>query len=111
MRIQGPAQPRRVNLAKSLSVQGARANNLKGVSAAFPVGAFTAVTGVSGSGKSTLVVEVLQKALLRKLNGARVVPGAHDAVAGLELADKLVDIDQGPIGRSPKSNPATYTGA
>ena len=111
MRIAGPERPRLADPKQSLTVRGARANNLKNVSVSFPVGVFTAVTGVSGSGKSTLVVEVLQKALLRKLNGARVVPGAHDGVAGLELADKLVDIDQSPIGRSPKSNAATYTGA
>jgi excinuclease ABC subunit A len=109
--IRGPEKPRKVDLTRSLTVKGARANNLKSVSTSFPLGAFTAVTGVSGSGKSTLVVEVLQKVLLRQLNGARVVPGAHDALTGLELADKLVDIDQSPIGRSPKSNPATYTGA
>jgi excinuclease ABC subunit A len=109
--IRGPERARSVQPERMLTVRGARANNLKAVTVSFPLGVFTAVTGVSGSGKSTLVVEVLQKALLRKLNGARVVPGPHDGVDGLELADKIVDIDQSPIGRSPKSNPATYTGA
>ncbi|OGU21521.1 MAG: hypothetical protein A3K13_04575 [Gemmatimonadetes bacterium RIFCSPLOWO2_12_FULL_68_9] len=85
-------------------------NNLKQVSAEFPLGTFTAVTGVSGSGKSSLVVSTLQRALERKLNKARVVPGTHDQIAGLEHVDKVVVIDQSAIGRSPKSNPATYTG-
>ncbi len=106
-----PVQTRPQVPGRALTVRGAKANNLKHVSATFPLGCFTAVTGVSGSGKSTLVVEVLQKALLRRLSGERVVPGAHAGIDGLELVDKVVVVDQSPIGRSPKSNPATYTGA
>jgi len=102
--------PRPVDPARTLAVRGARANNLKDIDAAFPLGVFTAVTGVSGSGKSTLVVSVLQNALARRLSGARVVPGAHAAIEGLEQVDKLVVIDQSAIGKTPKSNPATYTG-
>jgi excinuclease ABC subunit A len=105
-----PERTRPVDWNRSIEVQGARANNLKRLTVRFPLGTFTAVTGVSGSGKSSLVVDVLQKALQRKLGGERVVPGAHDAIAGLALVDKLVVIDQSPIGKSPKSNPATYTG-
>jgi excinuclease ABC subunit A len=106
-----PGRLRPVNPERVLTVRGARANNLKGVTVEFPLGTFTAVTGVSGSGKSSLAVEVLQKALQRRLADARVVPGAHDGVDGLEWVDLLVEIDQSPIGRSPKSNAATYTGA
>ncbi len=90
---------------------GARENNLKNVRAKFPLGTFTCVTGVSGGGKSTLVIETLYKALARRLNDARDLPGAHDTIKGVELIDKIVDIDQSPIGRTPRSNPATYTGA
>jgi excinuclease ABC subunit A len=92
-------------------VIGARENNLKNVRAKFPLGTFTCVTGVSGGGKSTLVIETLYKALARRLNDARDLPGAHDTIKGVELIDKIVDIDQSPIGRTPRSNPATYTGA
>jgi excinuclease ABC subunit A len=106
-----PARTRETAAGRALSVRGGKANNLKNVSVEFPLGVFTAVTGVSGSGKSTLVVEILQKALQRRLNKARVVPGAHRAIEGLEWVDKLVVIDQSPIGKTPKSNPATYTGA
>jgi excinuclease ABC subunit A len=106
-----PAQTRPQVPGHALTVRGARANNLKNVSASFPLGCFTAVTGVSGSGKSTLVVEVLQKALQRRLSGERVVAGPHAGIDGLELVDKVVVVDQSPIGRSPKSNPSTYTGA
>ena len=94
-----------------LKVTGARENNLADISAEFPLGTFTCITGVSGGGKSTLVVETLYKALARRLNGSRTHPGAHDRIAGVEFLDKVVDIDQSPIGRTPRSNPATYTGA
>lgn len=93
-----------------MTVKGARANNLKNIDVVFPLGVFTAVTGVSGSGKSSLVVSVLQAALERQLEGKRVVPGAHDALTGLDTVGKLVVVDQSPIGKSPKSNPATYSG-
>jgi excinuclease ABC subunit A len=92
-------------------VEGARGNNLKNVSAEIPLGTFTCVTGVSGGGKSTLVLETLYKAAARALMGTRDIPAEHDRVTGLELLDKIVDIDQSPIGRTPRSNPATYTGA
>ncbi|MBS0222954.1 MAG: excinuclease ABC subunit UvrA [Proteobacteria bacterium] len=94
-----------------LTVKGARANNLQNVTAAIPLGTFTCVTGVSGSGKSTLIVETLYKALAKRLNGAREHPGAHASLEGVGHLDKIVDIDQSPIGRTPRSNPATYTGA
>ncbi len=96
---------------RMLKVIGARANNLARIDAPFPLGLFTCVTGVSGGGKSTLVIETLYHALARKLMGARVHAGAHDRIEGVELIDKVVDIDQSPIGRTPRSNPATYTGA
>ncbi|HVI50253.1 MAG TPA: excinuclease ABC subunit UvrA [Candidatus Sulfotelmatobacter sp.] len=102
---------RRKGSGKSLSVIGARGNNLKNVSADIPLGTFTCVAGVSGGGKSTLVIETLYKALARRLNGAREHAAPHDRIEGLEYIDKIVDIDQSPIGRTPRSNPATYTGA
>jgi excinuclease ABC subunit A len=96
---------------KRLSVLGARANNLKGITVDIPLGLFTAVTGVSGGGKSTFLIETLYRAVARKLNDARELPGEHDSIEGLEFLDKVIDIDQSPIGRTPRSNPATYTGA
>ncbi|MEQ1509638.1 MAG: excinuclease ABC subunit UvrA [Sphingopyxis sp.] len=96
---------------KFLTLSGARANNLQNVSARIPVGTFCCVTGVSGSGKSSLIIDTLQAAASRSLNGARVIAGPHDALTGLEHFDKVIDIDQSPIGRTPRSNPATYTGA
>ena len=94
-----------------LTIKGAKANNLQNVTAGIPLGTFTCVTGVSGSGKSTLIVETLYKALAKRLNNAREHPGAHSGLDGMGHLDKIVDIDQSPIGRTPRSNPATYTGA
>ena len=94
-----------------LTVRGAAANNLHKVDVAIPIGALTCVTGVSGSGKSTLVIDTLYRAVARRLHNARSAPGIHDGIDGLEYLDKVVDIDQSPIGRTPRSNPATYTGA
>ncbi|WP_448582916.1 excinuclease ABC subunit UvrA, partial [Thermaurantiacus sp.] len=105
-----PLRRRRGN-GHHLVIRGARANNLKSVTAEIPLGTFTCVTGVSGSGKSSLVIDTLWPAAARALNGARTPVGPHDAVEGLQYLDKVVDIDQSPIGRTPRSNPATYTGA
>jgi excinuclease ABC subunit A len=96
---------------KKITVKGARANNLKNVTVDIPLAAFTAVTGVSGGGKSSLVIETLYKAISKKMNGSRDMPGIHDSITGLEFIDKIIEIDQSPIGRTPRSNPATYTGA
>ncbi len=106
-----PSRRRRGVKDQKIRVVGARENNLKDLSVDIPLGTFTCVTGVSGGGKSTLIVETLYKALARRLNGSRVHPGQHDKIEGLEFLDKIIDIDQSPIGRTPRSNPATYTGA
>ena len=105
-----PKKRRPVDEARVLRVHGAREHNLQNVTAEFPLGLFVAVTGVSGSGKSSLVTDILQRALSRYFFRARVIPGAHDRLTGLEHLDKIIDIDQSPIGRTPRSNPATYTG-
>jgi excinuclease ABC subunit A len=105
-----PAQ-RRKGSGKKLAVHNATANNLKGVTAAIPLGTFTCITGVSGSGKSSFTLDTLYAAAARQLNGARILAGKHDKVTGLQHLDKVIDIDQSPIGRTPRSNPATYTGA
>ena len=104
-----PESRRRIDAAHSLTIEGARENNLKNIEVSFPLGALTVVTGVSGSGKSSLVVDILQKALQKKWGNRRVSPGLHHALHGLEHLDKMVVIDQEPIGKSPRSNPATYT--
>lgn len=106
-----PKKRRTWEKGRSIRVTGARANNLKNVSAEIPLGVFTCVTGVSGGGKSTLVVDTIYRALARKLMGTREAPLAHDDIKGTEHLDKIIDIDQSPIGRTPRSNPATYTGA
>ncbi|MDZ4366867.1 MAG: excinuclease ABC subunit UvrA [Afipia sp.] len=108
--IEVPAERRSGN-GKWLKVTGAKENNLKNVTAEIPLGVFTCVTGVSGGGKSTLLIETIYKAVARRLNNTREHPGAFDEIFGLEYLDKIIDIDQSPIGRTPRSNPATYTGA
>ncbi|MBI1239456.1 MAG: excinuclease ABC subunit UvrA [Alphaproteobacteria bacterium] len=106
-----PAERRAISKARKLKIVGARGNNLQNVTAEIPLGTLTCVTGVSGGGKSTLTIETLYRAAARRLNGAREHPAPHDRIEGLELLDKVIDIDQSPIGRTPRSNPATYTGA
>lgn len=111
LEIAVPAQRRELKKNKRIKVVGARGNNLKNVSAEIPLGTFTAVTGVSGGGKSTFLIETLFKAASRRIMGSREHPAEHDRIEGLEFVDKVIDIDQSPIGRTPRSNPATYTGA
>ena len=106
-----PAQRRKAKKGRQITVKGATGNNLQNVDASFPLGIMTCVTGVSGGGKSTLVLETLWKSLARSLHRAREIPAPHKSIDGIELLDKVVDIDQSPIGRTPRSNPATYTGA
>ncbi len=106
-----PKKRRTTKANKCITVKGAKGNNLKNVSAEIPLGTFTCVTGVSGGGKSTLLIDTLYKSLARKLNNARATPAEHDTIDGLHLLDKVIEIDQSPIGRTPRSNPATYTGA
>ncbi|NGY65409.1 excinuclease ABC subunit UvrA [Lentzea sp. NEAU-D13] len=105
-----PAKRRKIDKKRQLTVVGAREHNLRGIDVSFPLGTLTSVTGVSGSGKSTLVNDILATVLANKLNGARQVPGRHTRINGLNEVDKLVRVDQSPIGRTPRSNPATYTG-
>ena len=109
-RIEVPKKRRKTRTTKQLTVVGARENNLKDLTVRFPLGVMTCVTGVSGSGKSTLVNQILYPVLADKLNGARIVPGKHTRVEGVNQCDKVIHVDQNPIGRTPRSNPATYTG-
>ncbi|MBG6054200.1 excinuclease ABC subunit A [Salinibacterium sp. CAN_S4] len=108
--IETPKKRRKIDKSRQVIVEGARANNLRNVTVAFPLGVLTAVTGVSGSGKSSLVNDILYKVLANQLNGARQIAGKHTRVTGLDNLDKVVHVDQAPIGRTPRSNPATYTG-
>jgi len=110
MQVEVPKKRRPVDPSRTIKIEGAREHNLRGVNAEIPLGLFVAVTGVSGSGKSTLVTDILQRSLSRHFYRARVIPGLHDRISGLDHLDKLIDIDQSPIGRTPRSNPATYTG-
>lgn len=109
-KIQIPVPKERRQPSGWLKVKGARQNNLKNIDVDIPLGIMTCVTGVSGSGKSSLINEILYKSLAKKLNRARTIPGEHDTIEGVEQLDKIIDIDQSPIGRTPRSNPATYTG-
>ncbi len=111
MNVKVPTKRRKLDRKRMLKVVGAKGNNLKDVTAEIPLGTFTCITGVSGGGKSTLVIDTLYKAVARKLNGALEHPAPHERIEGLEHLDKVIDIDQSPIGRTPRSNPATYVGA
>lgn len=109
-KIEVPVERRKADPEKYLTIKGAAENNLKNIDVKIPVGIFTCVTGVSGSGKSSLVNEILYKRLARDLNSAKLYPGKHEDILGIEILDKVINIDQSPIGRTPRSNPATYTG-
>lgn len=109
-RLEIPVPKERKKPTGTITVRGARENNLKNITVDFPLGVMTCVTGVSGSGKSSLVNEILYKSLAKNLNRARIIPGKHDGIDGMEQLDKVINIDQSPIGRTPRSNPATYTG-
>jgi excinuclease ABC subunit A len=109
-KIEVPKERRPYDKARTITIKEAKENNLKNISVTLPLGNFVAVTGVSGSGKSTLVNDILYSVLANKLNGARIVPGRHRSITGLDHLDKVVHVDQSPIGRTPRSNPATYTG-
>ncbi|MFC5068439.1 excinuclease ABC subunit UvrA [Flaviflagellibacter deserti] len=111
MSVTIPKRRRAFDKKRTLKVTGARENNLKDVTAEIPLGTFTCITGVSGGGKSSLLIDTIFPAVARRLNGSTAHPGAHDTISGLEHLDKVIDIDQSPIGRTPRSNPATYTGA
>ncbi|QEL21820.1 excinuclease ABC subunit UvrA [Bosea sp. F3-2] len=111
MSVPVPAKRRKAQKGRNLKIVGARGNNLKQVDVEIPLGMFTCITGVSGGGKSTLVIDTLYKAVARKLNGSIEHPAPHERIEGMEHLDKVIDIDQSPIGRTPRSNPATYTGA
>lgn len=106
-----PAETRKIKQDRMLALTGAKVNNLKNVDVNVPLGTFTCVTGVSGGGKSSLIIHTLYKAIIKKLDKANVMPGAYDTIKGIEYIDKVIEIDQSPIGRTPRSNPATYTGA
>ncbi len=110
-KIQIPEKSRAGHAGKEIALKGARSNNLKNISFKIPLGTFTCVSGVSGGGKSTLIMHTLYKAAIRKMDGSKVIPGEYDEILGLEHIDKIIKIDQSPIGRTPRSNPATYTGA
>jgi excinuclease ABC subunit A len=105
-----PSERRPIDPKRKLTIKGAKENNLKDIEVSVPLGVFVSVTGVSGSGKSTLINDILYSTLANKLNGARIVPGRHRTITGIDLLDKVVHVDQSPIGRTPRSNPATYTG-
>ena len=110
-KIEIPEERRQGFRHKKITIRGARANNLRNITVDIPLGLLTCVTGVSGGGKSSLVIQTLYKAVTRRLHGTKLTPGAHDSIEGLEHIDKIIEIDQSPIGRTPRSNPVTYTGA